>query len=167
MSWFKKHKNEKKVYKEKVKIMKDKNCYMCGINLKKNEIKRAPDKNQTILCENCYYKALNIIANGGVIPSYKEKRDSITQKSSVTDSSMSYTPHYSKSNTSANYSSDYTNLSDREVSKKKFNAYLNPGTDEAEFRRGSTRKRYGKNDKTGYEKGRDRVKRILDKDDDK
>jgi len=166
MIWFKKPKNEKKVYKEKPKIMKDKNCYMCGINLKKNEIKRVQDKNRTILCENCYYEALNIIANGGVIPSYKEKRDSITQKPSKTYSSISDTSYYPKSNTSSSYSSGYTNLSDREVSKKKFNAYLNPGTDEAEFRRSSTKKRYGKNDKTGYEKSRDKVKKILDKDKD-
>ncbi len=132
----------------------------------KNEFKRAPDKARNILCENCYYEALNIIANGGTIPSYKEKSDSITQKPSKTHSSISTSQHYSKSDASANYSSNYTNLSDREVSKRKFNAYLNPGTDEAEFRRG-TKKRYDKNDKTGYEKGRDRVKRILDKDDDK
>jgi len=54
----------------------------------------------------------------------------------------------------------------KEIMKKKFNAYLNPGTDEAEFR-SNTKRRYEENDKAGYEKGRDKVKRILDNDDDK
>jgi hypothetical protein len=118
-------------------------CHWCGNKLKDKEEYREPDNTQTILCRNCFDKALDKLINQGG-----------TRVQSPSDYSGRYN----------DFSSDYKNLSDREISKKKFNAYLNPGTDEAEFRR-NYKTRYRAHNKTEYDKGKNRVKRILDKKD--
>lgn len=46
--------------------------------------------------------------------------------------------------------------------KKKFNAYLNPGTDEAEFSHDNKIKKE-KGERSRYQDGGDKVKKILDK----
>ena len=144
MGWFRpKEKITKGDYQGVKKADKKKKCHWCGNKLKNNENYREPDNTQTILCKNCFDKAIDdLIKYGGT----------------RVQSSQPVRRTYNGS------SSDYNELTDREVSKKKFNAYQNPGIDEAEFRM-SYKKLYGKSDKTEYEKGRDKVKRILDKKD--
>jgi hypothetical protein len=72
-------------------------CHWCGNKLKDKEEYREPDNTQTILCRNCFDKALDKLINQGG-----------TRVQSPSDYSGRYN----------DFSSDYKNLSDREISKK-------------------------------------------------
>lgn len=111
-------------------------CERCGKKLKDKDIHREPDNTKIILCKNCFDKSLDkLIAQQGSGSNF------VPMEEIPENRSLGY----------------------REIQKKKFNAYQNPGTDEADFSSYRTTRR-GTN-KTEYDKGRDRVKRILDKKD--
>lgn len=210
MRWFSRKKNKENLSEENSKIVKKidkgKRCNWCGNKLKNKEEYREPDNTHTILCKNCFDRALdNLVRYGATRTSDDElfdklnyssnlnvlelakkrrqfeeqrnaereyrkidekverKQNNLLDKNDVEKEKQVIKKYKKKKYLSQKKGTpDYKDLSDGEVSKKKFNAYLNPGTDEAEFRR-SYKTRYGAHDKTEYDKGRDRVKRILDK----
>jgi len=149
MGWFRpKEKITKGDYQGVKKADKKKKCEWCGKKLRNNEIYREPDI-MTILCKECFDKALDKIIsrqrNIGLFVPINEIPEN-------------------KGYTSKRKSWETGGLSRREIEKKKFNAYLNPGVDEAEFKR-SNRENDRESTKSKYSKGRDKVKRILDDND--
>lgn len=144
-------------------------CVECGKKIGLFENKHTLEDGKT-KCHNCYFKENEnkdikseylpideYLATRGLRHS-KPRGDIKSRKQNLKMVNNTYTPP-KKNDT------DYKKLSDKEVAKKKFNAYLNPGVDEAEFERSSIKgKRLEQDEKSVYQKGKDKVKRIVDED---